>query len=256
MHAVLLAAGRSQRLGDLTRDLPKCLLEVGGRPLITYSLENLVRGGVREITIVTGHCDGSIQTVLGDDFLGAPVRYRFNPDYAQTGSVISLLIGAAAVEAPQLLVVESDLLYHPKFVEPAMTAAEDTIIVADASGSGDEVYICAAPDGRLSYLGKGASAPLRRRSLGEFAGISRLSAGLCRSYMDQARRLQAEGKAGGHYEELIFALAQAGHNFRVRHCPSLPWTEVDTPDDLERARTKIYPQLQHLWAGNPEVILP
>ncbi len=63
MHAVLLAAGRSQRLGDLTSDLPKCLLEVGGRPFIMYSLENLVRGGVREITIVTGHCDGAIQNM-------------------------------------------------------------------------------------------------------------------------------------------------------------------------------------------------
>ncbi len=167
-----------------------------------------------------------------------------------------MLIGAAAVEAPHLLVVESNLLYHPKFVKLAITAAEDTIMVADASGSGDEVFICAEPDGRLGYLGKGASARLRQRSLGEFAGITRLSAGLCRSYMDQARSLQTEGKAGGHYEELIFELAQAGHNVRVRHCPSLPWTEVDTPDDLERARTKIYPQLEHLWAGKPEIFLP
>ena len=256
MHAIILAAGRSQRLGDLTSDLPKCLLEVGGRPLIAYSLENLLRGGVREITIVTGHCDGSIQNEIGDEFLGAPIRYRFNPDYAHTGSVVSLLIGAAAVEAPHVLVVESDLLYHPQFVERAVIAADDTIMVADASGSGDEVYICAAPDGRLSYLGKDASGPLRRSSLGEYAGIARLSAGLCRSYMEQARQLQAAGKAGGHYEELIFALAQDGHNVRVRYCPSLPWTEVDTPDDLERAKTIIYPQLRHLWAGEPAVVRP
>lgn len=247
MHAVILAAGRAQRIGDIGQDQPKCLLEIDGRPLIEYSLENLVRGGVTKITIVTGHCDGAIQQALGDHFLGVPIGYEFNALYASTGSVLSLLVGAVAVETPGLLVLESDILYHPKFIEEVMNASDNTIMVADASGSGDEVFICGTPDDRLDYLGKAATATLRQQSLGEFAGISRLSAEFCRVYRERAQSLSAEGKADGHYEELIFALAQAGHEVRVRHCPSLPWTEVDTPEDLDRATNRIFPQLRRHW---------
>lgn len=256
MHAVILAAGRAQRIGDAGRDQPKCLLEIDGRPLIEYSLENLVRGGVSKITIVTGHCDGTIQQALGDHFRGVPIGYEFNALYASTGSVLSLLVGAVAVERTGLLVVECDILYHPQFIEEVMNAPDNTVMVADASGSGDEVFICGTADGRLGYLGKAATATHRQQSLGEFAGISRLSAALCRVYKERAQSLCADGKADGHYEELIFALAQTGHEVRVRHCPSLPWTEVDTLADLDRARNKIYPQLRRHWAEDRQTDLP
>ncbi len=249
MHAVILAAGRARRIGDIGRNLPKCLLEIDGRSLIEYSLENLVRGGISKITIVTGHCDGSIQQAFGDNFHGVPILYKYNPHYETTGSVLSLLVGARTEETGDLVVVESDILYHPRFIEEVLNATATTIMVADASGSGDEVFICSAPDDRLCYLGKAATASRRQQSLGEFAGITRLSAGFCRIYKQWAQRLSDEGKADGHYEELIFALARTGLEVRVKHCPSVAWTEVDTPEDLDRARNIIYPQLRHFWAG-------
>ena len=124
MQAVILAAGRARRLGEVGIGSPKCLLEIGGRLLIEYSLDNLVQGGIKHITIVTGHCDGAIQRVLGTDHLGVPVRYLFNPDYRNTGSVLSLLVGAAAAEASSLVVVESDILYHPQFISVMMSSAD------------------------------------------------------------------------------------------------------------------------------------
>ena len=247
MQAVILAAGRARRLGEVGIGSPKCLLEIGGRPLIEYSLGNLVQGGINHITIVTGHCDGAIQGVLGMDHLGTPIRYLFNPDYGNTGSVLSLLVGAEGAEASSLVVVESDILYHPQFIAVMMDSADDTIMVADASGSGDEVFVCDTADGRLAYLGKAATPLLRGRSLGEYAGMARLSGDFCRLYCEHALSLKCAGRADGHYEELIFALAEAGQDVRVKHCQALPWAEVDTLEDLDRARDVVFPRLRHLW---------
>ena len=156
------------------------------------------------------------------------------------------MLGATEVVSRNLLVVESDILYHPQFLGAAMTSADDTIMVADASGSGDEVFICKGADDRLAYLGKTATPELRKRSIGEYAGIARLSAGFCDAYCKHAKRLLMRGRANGHYEDLIFSLAQSGQEVRVCHCPSLPWAEVDTLEDLDRATNKVYPKLRHL----------
>ena len=58
--AVLLAAGTGSRLRPLTDTLPKCLLEVGGRPLLDYQLEALAAHGVTDVLVVTGHAAGEI----------------------------------------------------------------------------------------------------------------------------------------------------------------------------------------------------
>ncbi len=65
MRAMILAAGRGERLRPLTDKTPKPLLPVGGRPLIDYHLENLANAGFREIIINLAHQGGKIRETLG-----------------------------------------------------------------------------------------------------------------------------------------------------------------------------------------------
>jgi len=66
MKAILLAAGRGERMRPLTDDCPKPLLEVRGKPLIEWHLEALARGGVREVVINTAWLEDQIVARLGD----------------------------------------------------------------------------------------------------------------------------------------------------------------------------------------------
>ena len=149
MQAIILTAGRGIRLGKLTEEVPKCLLDIGGRPLIAYSLDRLVESGATDTTIVTGRYDHLIHRCIGESHRGMPVRYIFNQDFAATGSVVSLAVGARQTAPGPMLVLESDILYHPGFLETATTLPDDTLLVTDISGSGDEVCICTDPQGRL-----------------------------------------------------------------------------------------------------------
>src|SRR5207245_212345 len=54
MKAVILAAGRGTRMGELTNEQPKPMLKVQGKPILEHILEGLVSAGIREIFIVTG----------------------------------------------------------------------------------------------------------------------------------------------------------------------------------------------------------
>ena len=65
MRAMILAAGRGERLRPLTDTLPKPLIDVGGKPLIAWHLEALAAAGFREVVINLGHLGEQIPARLG-----------------------------------------------------------------------------------------------------------------------------------------------------------------------------------------------
>ena len=76
MKAMLLAAGRGERMRPLTDHTPKPLLEVAGKPLIVWHIENLVRAGIRELVINHAHLGMLIEQALGDGSrFGAHIEY-------------------------------------------------------------------------------------------------------------------------------------------------------------------------------------
>ena len=63
---MILAAGHGERMLSLTRDKPKSLLEISGKPLIVYQIESLVLAGIKKIIINTGKFGEQIHDYLGD----------------------------------------------------------------------------------------------------------------------------------------------------------------------------------------------
>ena len=66
MKAMILAAGRGERMRPLTDHTPKPLLKVGGKALIVWHLENLAKAGFKEIVINHAHLGEQIETALGN----------------------------------------------------------------------------------------------------------------------------------------------------------------------------------------------
>ena len=89
MKAMVLAAGAGSRMGTLTRDLPKPMLLVRGRPILEHILRNLARHGFRDIILNLHHRPGSIQDYFGDgSSFGLTLTYLQEPRLLGTaGSV-------------------------------------------------------------------------------------------------------------------------------------------------------------------------
>lgn len=76
MIAMLLAAGRGERMRPLTDRIPKPLLEAGGKPLIVWHIEKLARAGITELVVNHAHLGAQIEAALGDGSrFGAHIRY-------------------------------------------------------------------------------------------------------------------------------------------------------------------------------------
>ena len=89
MRAMILAAGRGARMGELTQELPKPLLAVGGKPLITHHLQALAAVGITDVVINLHYLGQHLKDVLGDgaDY-GVNITYSIETVLLNTGGAI------------------------------------------------------------------------------------------------------------------------------------------------------------------------
>lgn len=103
----LLAGGLATRLGDLTRQVPKAMLEVAGEPFIAHQLRLLRRERVRRVVICAGYLAEQIQNFVGDGSrFGVPVTYKIDgPRLLGTGGALRAALGELG---PEFLVMYGD----------------------------------------------------------------------------------------------------------------------------------------------------
>lgn len=108
MQAMILAAGRGERLRPYTDRIPKPLLEVRGLPLIVWHINNLRRAGFEEIVINHAHLGAMLEVELGDGRKwGVSIRYSAESDALETAGGIAY---ALPLLKPQpFLVVNGDI---------------------------------------------------------------------------------------------------------------------------------------------------
>ncbi len=110
MRAMILAAGRGERLRPLTDSVPKPLIRVGERTLLERHIENLARAGFGEIVINLSHLGEQIEEAIGDGSrLGVTITYSWEPEGAlETGGGIFQALGKLGPSP--FLVVNGDIL--------------------------------------------------------------------------------------------------------------------------------------------------
>jgi NDP-sugar pyrophosphorylase family protein len=109
LRALVLAAGRGERLRPLTATLPKPLLPVAGRPLLAWTLERLRAAGCEAVAINLHHLGGRIREQVGDRFRGLPLVWSEEPELLGTAGALPPLREFLAA-ADRVLVVNGDSL--------------------------------------------------------------------------------------------------------------------------------------------------
>jgi len=89
MQVAILAGGLATRLGDLTRNQPKSMVKVLGKPFLEYQLKLLREGGVNNIILCLGHMGEKIESCFGDGKkYGLNIRYSFEDEFLGTAGAL------------------------------------------------------------------------------------------------------------------------------------------------------------------------
>lgn len=241
-QAVILAAGRGIRLGELGRVIPKGLIDLGGEALLDRSIRQLMAQGIERISIVTGHLAPQIEALAVRH--GAGVQCIHNHGYETGGSFASMLC-ALAQPLDDVLLLESDIVYEARALEALQGAHwSDAILTSGPTAAGDEVWVATdggRPDDVLSDMSKSRGA-IRGGIVGELAGICRLSAPTLRALVNARDTLFRDAPSVDYESALVHVAPACG--IRCVHVPDLIWAEIDTPQMLDRVRAEVWPRLR------------
>ena len=240
MKAIILSAGQGSRLGHLTDERPKCLIEFAGRSLLDRQLDTLAASGVDEAVVVTGFHDELVDTAIDrrrKAGQGPAVRTIFNPFFKVADNLGSLFIAREEI-AGDLLVWNGDTLVSAGLMARVVGNDRSGICVTiDRKDRYDEddMKVIAGADGKLRAIGKRISQGVNAESIGLLAfrgdGAERF-----RTAIDKAMRT-SEGTTIW-YLRVIHHLAQNSEVWTL-DIEGAEWGEVDFPEDVERAETLV-----------------
>lgn len=123
MHAMILAAGRGERMRPLTDHTPKPLLKVAGKALIVWHIERLAAAGVRVLVINHAHLGAQIEAALGTgETWGVHIRYSAEATALETAGGIATALPLLG-DAP-FIVVNGDVFTDIPFASLALPAGK------------------------------------------------------------------------------------------------------------------------------------
>jgi MurNAc alpha-1-phosphate uridylyltransferase len=220
MKAMILAAGRGERLRPLTDHTPKALLEVGGKSLLAWHLERLAAAGFAEAVVNVSHLGERIAAFVGDGArFGLQVSLSREREALETAGGIAQAL--ALLGAAPFLVVNADVYCEVDFVR----------LRAHALGTEDAHLVLVPnpphrPQGDFSLHGTRVGEAAQPRYT--YAGIALISPAL------------VAGVAPGARVPLAPLLRDAAARGRVSgELYQGTWHDVGTPERLEALRTRL-----------------
>src|SRR5690554_4702206 len=235
--AVLLIAGTGSRLRPLTNDRPKCLLEIGGEPLLVRLLRQLASLGISRVVLATGYLSAVVETTL-KPFEGLPeLVFAANPDYAHTNNAESLKVAMPHVHGRPFLLCDEDVLLRDASALELL--ANDgrwnvlTMIARDDLGDEEMKIVHETEGGRIVGLSKKLEPA---KCHGESLGLQKLGGPTLAVLAEHLDAMSDEERASSYYEDIFADLIERGHDFYALSVQADGWTEIDTVEDLDDAR--------------------
>ena len=241
MQAVILAAGMGRRLGVLTKDRTKCMIELNGRTLIERSLDVLSRLDLDRIVIVVGYEGQAVRDTVGDTYGSVPIQYIENPEYRTTNNIYSLFLARHVLAEADTLLLESDLVYEPKIVDDLLAHPAPNVAAVDRFRTWmDGTVVTISSDHSIGqFIPKKDFNPSRIDEYYKTVNIYKLSQDyLVNRYLPF---LEAYARSMGHneyYEQVLGVVT----SLDMQELVAMPltgerWYEIDDVQDLQNART-------------------
>jgi L-glutamine-phosphate cytidylyltransferase len=236
VRVIILAAGQGKRLLPLTAEVPKALLDIGGKTLIERQIEAFAENGLNDFVVVTGYGAARMEQALAviAKRLNVSIQTTYNPFYAVADNLASCWL-ARSYMAGDFIQVNGDNVFRADLVARLLQPQAGSIMVAVNRKDGFD-----ADDMKVMLDGP------RLTEIGKTLPLDTVDAEAIGFYIFR-------GDGGQHYvAELELAMRDPDGLKRwfpsavgslakkvpigVVEITGLRWSEVDFPVDLQQAR--------------------
>ena len=247
MKAIILSAGYASRLGDLTKELPKSLVNINGKSIIQRQIETFRNNGVKEIIVIVGPNKEKFQ--LKD------VEYVIDKNFHEHEQLGSLMTASKHFQN-DLVISFGDVIVDNNIMKQIIESTYDIGIAIDLKWEKNyenrtehpksEADLVLIKSNKLTKIKKNLDS-IENYQLGEFLGIIKLSNIGSKKILDLFNTLNSSYQGKFHdapsfqkayLTDIIDELIQTNENVNPIFVDG-NWCEIDTLEDLEIASEKI-----------------
>jgi len=248
MKAIIVAAGPGKRLLPLTKDKPKCMLEVGGKTILQRVLNALRENGITDTVMVKGY---------KKDVINYPdIKYYYNTNYLENNILASLFYAEKEMK-DGFIFSYSDIIYHANIVQKLLQSKKDISLVVDTDWAQrykgrtlhptDEAELVVVKNDRIVKISKFMNPDLAH---GEFIGLAKFTRKGAEILIRNYKRIRTSQWCGfkefhrfqdavsidkAYLTDMLQELSGRGYpiyNVDING----GWLEIDTSQDLQIAR--------------------
>ncbi len=249
MRAILISAGKGERLYPLTKNTPKSLLEVGnGLTLLETQLHSLMDNNIKDVVIIVGYKAEQIEAKIKDYQDRLNITTVFNPFFDCSNNLISVWMARHYMDS-DFITINGDDVFTPSVVENLLKCNNDITMVIDQKElyDDDDMKVVHA-NGNILEVSKTIDT---QKANGESIGMIKFSKKGPSIYKSMLEEMVRDpNHRNSFYLKAIQRIIDKGYVVNYSVCNESDWGEIDFHPDLETIRTYLGRYI-HLDKVNP-----
>lgn len=241
MQAIILAAGMGKRLGELTKNNTKCMVEVDRVRLIERALRILDRKNLNRIILVVGYQHENLMSFVNSLGIQTQIEFIINEVYDKTNNIFSLSLAKEQMTEDDTLLLESDLIFEERLIDMLLEDKRDSLALVDKFESWmDGTCIVVDQDDNITDFIPGKLLQYREKEQ-YYKTVNIYKFGADFSKNVYVPFLEAYAKVMGnneYYEAVIKLILLLDKNtMKAKRLQGELWYEIDDIQDLDIAQT-------------------
>ena len=229
MKALILAAGFGSRLAPITNDIPKCMVEVNGKSILSKQIDNLHENGITDITVISGYKSEVLEKYVHT--LYPDVKIIISVDYANTNNMYSAYLAKDEMKDKEFLMMNADVFFDSSVITELLNFNYDNAIVTDIGTYYDESMKVIEKEGRLVEISKKIT---EEDALGASIDVYKFSKEGGKAFFNKCKEYIEDRKEVKLWSEV--ALNDILSEVEFKACPlNGRWVEIDNHEDLANA---------------------
>ncbi|MBN2460270.1 MAG: phosphocholine cytidylyltransferase family protein [Candidatus Cloacimonetes bacterium] len=232
MKAIILAAGVGKRLREISRGMPKSMLQIGSSSIMHHQIRSCQQAGIENFVFVLGYKKELLQDHILEILAPGNTTFITNPVYDKTNTLYSLWL-ARQHFTEEFIYFNSDVIFQTELLMKIVPQSEfSQLLIEDKICGKEEVKVIVSDDMRILEIGKELDIS---RCIGEFIGIGKFNQQVLNRFSEHLQTGVDTGHQNNYFEYAVNLLAGDFH-LQAVFTGDLPCIEIDFPEDLLQAR--------------------
>ena len=224
MQGLILAAGKGTRMGNV--EVPKCLLEINGVPIIKHQINSFKKNGINDIVVVTGYKSEMIHDLLNDQ-----VQYVHNSKFSEMNNIYSVWLAIQKLQ-DDFICVYGDLMFDEEILKKCLEIKSEIGLMVETN-TRDETMKVKIENEKIVAVNKKIDY---KTADGNFVGMAKFSKTGAKKLFHEIDLLVGNNNTDVYYTMAIENLINKGTKISYDITDGLSWMDIDDDADFKQSQ--------------------